>query len=108
MKADKHMDQEAIIDMNEQLVDYAGKHGLAVPDLAQALAQAATPALTGLDALLKDGGVGRKIYEDVAQGYLVDRYHLAGSELEAAHKKLIEAAVGYLGQHTAQLDNWQR
>ncbi|WP_225047215.1 hypothetical protein [Lacticaseibacillus kribbianus] len=108
MKADKHMDQEAIVDMNEQLVDYAGKHGLKVPDLARSLADAASPDLSGLDDLLQDGGIGRKIYQDVAQGYLVDRYHLADAELATARDQLVKTAVTYLGQHTTQLDNWQR
>ncbi|MFD1391984.1 hypothetical protein ACFQ3L_00070 [Lacticaseibacillus jixianensis] len=106
MKDDKKADQAAAVDMIDGLIDYASKHGLKSRDLAKTLIAATKDGLEGVDPLFKDGGLERKSVEDLATGYLVDRYHLAGDELAAKHEALVKEALALLRQHPEAFDKW--
>lgn len=96
-----------IVDMNDFLMDYAAAKLGAQPDLAQQVAAAAQPDLTGLDTLLKDDGVGRRTkYLDVAAGFLRDEADTP-HDFTAASEALAHEAITYLAQHAKDFDRWE-
>ena len=101
-----------IVDMNDFLMDYAADKLGAQPDLAQQVAAAAQPDLTGLDTLLKDDGVGRRTkYLDVAAGFLRDEADADEADtphdFTAASEALAHEAITYLAQHAKDFDRWE-
>ncbi|KRN25471.1 hypothetical protein FC75_GL000385 [Lacticaseibacillus camelliae DSM 22697 = JCM 13995] len=106
MNDDKKADQAAAVDMIDGLIDYASKHGVKSDDLAKTLIDATQNGLDGVDALFKDGGLERQSVEDLATGYLVDRYHLEGDELKARHDDMVKAALETLRKHPESFDKW--
>lgn len=106
MKDDKQADHAAAVDVVDGLIDYASKHGVQSRDLAKTLIDATKDGLEGVDALFKDGGLERKNVEDLATGYLIDRYHLEGDELTAKHQTIIAEALDLLRKHPETFDRW--
>lgn len=101
-----------IVDMNDFLMDYAAAKLGAQPDLAQQVAAAAQPDLTGLDTLLKDDGVGRRTkFLDIAAGFLRDEADAdeadAPHDFTAASEALAHEAITYLAQHAKDFDRWE-
>lgn len=106
MSDDKKADEAAAVDMVDGLIDYASKHGIKSDDLAKTLIDATQNGLEGLDPLFKDGGLERKSVEDLATGYLVDRYRLEGAELKARREEMVKAALETLRKHPETFDKW--
>lgn len=107
MNADKKADHAAEVDMVDGLIDYANQHAH-TKDVAQAVLAAATPDLTGLDTLFKDGGIERKDFLAIATGYITDRYHLTGDDLASKRNDLIAAAIHILKDNPKAFDAWVR
>ncbi|MFD1440676.1 hypothetical protein [Lacticaseibacillus hegangensis] len=106
MSDDKKADEAAAVDMVDGLIDYASKHGIKSRDLAKTLIEATKNGLEGVDALFKDGGLERRSVEDLATGYLIDRYHLEGDELKTRHDEMVKAALETLRKRPEAFDKW--
>ncbi|QMU08174.1 hypothetical protein [Levilactobacillus suantsaii] len=111
-KDEKRARHAIIVDMNDFLMDYAaGKLGQQA-NLAQQVAAAGQPDLTGLDDLFKDEGVGRRTkYEEVATGFLRDKDNVnaveESNDVKAASTELTKEAIAYLGSHPNEFNKWE-
>ncbi|USS85730.1 hypothetical protein M3M35_03605 [Fructilactobacillus myrtifloralis] len=106
-KLERQEREKIVTDMNEFLITYAKSILPANADLAAELYQAAQSDVTGLDQLFKDDGYGRKErYQNIAQGFICDYYHIEPEDSAAEQQALIDEAVRYLGHHQDQLNRW--
>lgn len=111
-KNEKKARRDIIVDMNDFLMDYAAVKLGRKPDLAQQVAQAGQPDLTGLDELFKDNGVGRRTkYEEIATGFLWDEKDVnAVKETDAIKQEsqaLTKEAMAYLASHAQDFNRWE-
>ncbi|USS88361.1 hypothetical protein M3M39_02475 [Fructilactobacillus hinvesii] len=106
-KLERQEREKIVTDMNEFLVTYAKSVLPADSNLAKQLYDAAHQDVTGLDSLFNDGGYGRKErYENIAQGFICDYYHIEPENGAEEKKELVKEAVRYLGRHEDQLNRW--
>ncbi|CAJ1229134.1 hypothetical protein LZY01_06470 [Levilactobacillus zymae] len=111
-KNEKKARHDIIVDMNDFLMDYAAVKLGRQPNLAQQVAKAGQPDLTGLDELFKDNGIGRRTkYEEIATGFLWDEEDVnAVKETDAMKQEsaaLTQEAIVYLGNHAQDFDRWE-
>ncbi|USS86165.1 hypothetical protein [Fructilactobacillus cliffordii] len=106
-KLERQEREKIVTDMNEFLITYAKSVLAKDSNLAAQLYQAAKDDVTGLDGLFNDGGYGRKErYENIAQGFICNYYHIEPEDGNAEKQDLINEAVRYLGRHQDQLNRW--
>ncbi|HIW71353.1 MAG TPA: hypothetical protein H9875_01875 [Candidatus Levilactobacillus faecigallinarum] len=108
---EKKARHDIIVDMNDFLMDYAATKLGKKAGLAQQVAAAGQPDLTGLDDLFKDNGVGRRTkYLEVATGFLRDEADIDAAlakDPEGEAAQLAQEAMTYLSSHTSDFDRWE-
>ncbi|ANZ57831.1 hypothetical protein BGL34_03380 [Fructilactobacillus lindneri] len=106
-KLERQEREKIAIDMNDFLIKYAESILGPKPDLAQQLYEAGKNDLTGLDKLLEDDGYGRKNqYENLAQGFICDFYHIEPEDGQQEKAELAREAINYLGKNANKFNQW--
>lgn len=108
-KIERKQRQNIIIDMNDFIIKYAATMlGENKTNLAQQIYEAGKDNVKGLDKLFNDAGYGRKKqYENIAEGYVCNFYHVMPDQTKPEVDRLTKEAMNYLGSHADEFNRWR-
>ncbi|MBW1605243.1 hypothetical protein [Lactobacillus sp. Sy-1] len=107
-KVEREERKKAIVDMNSFLLTYAVNIlPSGTKDIAGTVYNATKYDLKNLDALFKDGGIGRTLkFTDIAAGCARNLYDLEPDKAEEEGKKITAEAIEYLGDNIDSFNHW--